>query len=43
MLHSGICVVDGTNGASSRDSQVRLDQSVSLMDSRLTLNEGGAS
>ncbi|KZS61130.1 phthiocerol/phthiodiolone dimycocerosyl transferase [Mycobacterium ostraviense] len=41
MLHSGIYVVDGTNGASSGNSQIRLDQSVSLMDSRLTLREGG--
>ncbi|AKN15842.1 acyltransferase PapA5 [Mycobacterium haemophilum DSM 44634] len=45
LLHSGICVVDGTNGAGSGISggqaEVRLDQSESLLNMRLTLREGG--
>ncbi|BBX97581.1 phthiocerol/phthiodiolone dimycocerosyl transferase [Mycobacterium lacus] len=42
LLHSGICVVDGTNGAAPRNAQMRLDQSVSLLNLRLTLHDGGA-
>jgi hypothetical protein len=42
MLHSGICVVDGTNGTPSGNGGIQLDQSVSLLNLRLTLGEGAS-
>ncbi|MFV4190462.1 phthiocerol/phthiodiolone dimycocerosyl transferase [Mycobacterium tuberculosis] len=45
LLHSGICVIDGTaatNGSPSGNAELRLDQSVSLLHLQLILREGGA-
>lgn len=42
MLHSGICVVDGSNGTPSGNGGIQLDQSVSLLNLRLTLGEGAS-
>ncbi|OSC40416.1 phthiocerol/phthiodiolone dimycocerosyl transferase [Mycobacterium decipiens] len=46
LLHAGISVVDGNNGAPSGVGEtpagIRLDQSLSLLHLRLTLREGGA-
>ncbi|RFD26841.1 acyltransferase [Mycobacterium uberis] len=41
LMHSGICVVDGTKGAAAGIGEIQLDQSVSLLNMRLTLREGG--
>jgi phenolphthiocerol/phthiocerol/phthiodiolone dimycocerosyl transferase len=40
LLHSGIHVVDGENGKPAGNGGIRLDQSASLFDMRLTLGEG---
>ncbi len=40
LLHSGIRVVDGTNGAPSGNAGIQLDQSMSLFNLRLTLGDG---
>jgi phenolphthiocerol/phthiocerol/phthiodiolone dimycocerosyl transferase len=42
MLHPGIWVVDGNSGMRSENAGVRLDQSVSLWNLRLTLGEGAS-
>ncbi len=41
LLHSGIWVVDGTNGVQSEDLEVNVDQTVSLINLRLILREDG--
>ena len=42
LLHSGVWVVDGNNGTPSGNAGIRLDQSVSLFNLRLTLGEGAS-
>ncbi len=41
LLHSGIWIVDGTNGMRSGDVEAKLDQALSLINLQLIVREGG--